>query len=69
MILPVTTVQRGDVKDASYKPINERDQENYDMYDPELFAEAPVSVQLVGRNLQEESLLAIAMAVDAAIKK
>ncbi len=68
IILPVTKVQPSDTKETSYKPVNALDQETYDMYDPEKFANAPVSVQLVGRSMQEEQLLAAAMAVDQAIK-
>ncbi len=69
MILPVTSVKPEDVKDPSYKPIGPLDEETYDMYDPHTFADAPVCVQLVGRNLQEENLMAVAMAVDKAIKQ
>lgn len=68
MILPVTSVKPEDAKDTSYQPVNSLDQETYDMYDPEKFADAPVCVQLVGRNLQEEQLMAVAMAVDKAVK-
>lgn len=39
------------------------------MYDPQKYADAPVCVQVVGRNLQEEKLLAVARAVDQAIKR
>lgn len=68
MILPVTSVKSSDIKDASYRPVNSRDKENYDMYEPNRYIDAPVCVQLVGRNLQEEKLLAVATAVDRAIK-
>jgi amidase len=61
-------VRASDVKDHSYKPINELDQETYDIYDPTLFEGAPVCVQLIGRSMLEEQLLAVAMAVDMAVK-
>ena len=67
--MPVTNVKAEDVKDASYKPAEGIDQENYEMYDPQKFADAPVCVQLVGRYLQEEHLMAVGMAVDKAIKQ
>lgn len=56
-----------DVRDSRYQPINDVDRENYDMYDPELFHGMPVALQLVGRNLAEEKLLAVASLVDAAV--
>jgi amidase len=68
IILPVTKVQQSDVKDASYQPVNDLDQETYDLYDPELFDNGPVSLQLVGRSMFEEELMAVAMAVDQAVK-
>ncbi|KIW80464.1 hypothetical protein Z517_07080 [Fonsecaea pedrosoi CBS 271.37] len=68
VILPVSHVQLSDVKDTTYQPVNELDQETYDLYDPALFDGAPISLQLVGRSLCEEELLAVAMAVDRAIK-
>lgn len=67
-ILPITRAQTSDVKDTSYKPVNELDQENWDIYDPELFENAPVCLQLAGRSMQEEQLLAVAYAVDRAVK-
>lgn len=68
IILPVTKVQQSDVKDTSYRPVNDLDQETYDLYDPDLFDGAPVALQLVGRSMFEEQLLAVAMAVDQAVK-
>lgn len=69
VIIPTSQVNSKDLKDLQYEPISERDKKNFEIYDPSLFAEAPVSLQLVGRNLQEEKLLAVAMAVDQAIGK
>ncbi|EXJ79411.1 hypothetical protein A1O3_08913 [Capronia epimyces CBS 606.96] len=68
VVIPVTQVKPDDIKDAAYQPVNERDADNYDLYDPVLFDQAPVSLQLVGRILEEEQLLAVAIAVDRAIK-
>jgi Asp-tRNA(Asn)/Glu-tRNA(Gln) amidotransferase A subunit family amidase len=69
IVLPVTSVQSSiDVPNPSYQPINEIDRENHDIYDPSVFENAPVGVQLIGRSMQEEQLLAFAMAVDNAVK-
>ncbi|KAI1618724.1 amidase signature domain-containing protein [Exophiala viscosa] len=67
-ILPITRAQTSDVKDTAYKPANDLDQDNYDIYDPELFENAPVCLQLVGRSMHEEQLLSVAFAVDQAVK-
>jgi amidase len=67
-ILPVTTADKiTDRLDISYKPINELDDLTYRAYDPDLYDGAPVSVQLVGRSLTEEELLAVTEAVDRAL--
>jgi amidase len=68
IILPVGHVEPSDLPDTSYRPVNGLDRETHELYDPELFAGAPVSLQLVGRNMFEERLLATAIAVDQAIK-
>ncbi len=65
--MPVTHVKASDVKDMSYKPINELDQDTYNIYDPKLFEGAPVSLQLTGRSFCEEQLLAVAQVLDLAI--
>ena len=68
VILPVTRVDKSiDLKDETYTPVNDRDKENYDMYDPELWNETPVSLQLIGRRLAEEKLLAVASVVDSVV--
>lgn len=36
--------------------------------DPETFTNAPISVQLVGRTLEEEAIIGMAEVVDAAVK-
>ena len=59
--IPVTTVDKAiDVADRSYQPLNEIDKTIQSDYDPEIYDGAHVSVQLVGRRLQEEKMLALA---------
>ncbi|TQV98995.1 acetamidase [Cordyceps javanica] len=68
VVFPVTSVDASkDTKDLNYKPINEQDQFIYDLYDPELFAGAPVGLQIVGRRLQEEKVLAALELVEQAM--
>ena len=49
-----------DVVDKSFKPISEHDRDIQEDYDPEMYHDAHVAVQLVGRRLQEEKVLALA---------
>jgi amidase len=65
--MAVTHVKASDVKDMSYKPINELDQDTDNIYDPKLFEGAPVSLQLTGRSFCEEQLLAVAQVLDLTI--
>ncbi|KAK6365144.1 hypothetical protein LTS17_011622 [Exophiala oligosperma] len=65
VIIPVGFVDKtGDTKDMNYDPVNEIDKEHYELYDPELWHNAPISLQLVGKQFEDEHLLAVAAAVD-----
>ncbi|KAH7381371.1 amidase signature domain-containing protein [Phaeosphaeria sp. MPI-PUGE-AT-0046c] len=64
--VPVTKVDKGvDGKDSEYKALDKRDQQIQDDYDPEIYDGSHVSVQIVGRRLQEEKMLAIAAYVES----
>ncbi|MCJ1309737.1 Acetamidase [Agyrium rufum] len=68
-VVPVTTVDKSiDKRDESFKPINTQDEDTYKNWDPEVFDGAHVSVQLVGRRLQEEKVLALAEYVGETLK-
>lgn len=56
-----------DVVNQSFKPVSEQDRDTQDDYDPELYHGAHVAVQLVGRRLQEEKVLALSEYVRRAI--
>ncbi|KAL8681956.1 MAG: hypothetical protein Q9186_001964 [Xanthomendoza sp. 1 TL-2023] len=59
--LPVTTVYKNvDTMDpSSFKPLNSLDRKVMATYDPEIYDGAHVGVQLMGRRLQEEKVLAV----------
>ncbi|KAJ9626890.1 hypothetical protein H2203_003346 [Taxawa tesnikishii (nom. ined.)] len=60
-VVPVTNVDKNvDKADADFKPIDDTDKQTQESYDPEIYDGAHVSVQLVGRRLQEEKMLALA---------
>ena len=66
--LPVTNVDKKvDVVSKSFKPVSEQDKDTQEDYDPEIYDGAHVAVQLVGRRLQEEKVLALAEYVGGAI--
>ncbi|OAF99867.1 amidase [Paraphaeosphaeria sporulosa] len=70
VVVPVTEVKRDvDVVDANYVPLGERDRKSHESYDPEIYDGAHVSVQLVGRRLEEEKMLAIAEYVGKVVGK
>ncbi|GAM89787.1 hypothetical protein ANO11243_078260 [Dothideomycetidae sp. 11243] len=60
-VVPVLKADKAlDVVDASYKPVNDDDRKTFEGYSPEIYHGAHVAVQLVGRRLQEEKVLALA---------
>lgn len=69
VVVPVTRVDKNvDKVDEDFKPLNDVDKQSHDAYDPEIYDKAKVSVQIVGRRLQEEKMLAIADVATAALK-
>lgn len=61
VVVPVTIADKNvDTYAADYKPISDHDKEAFQDYDAEVYDGAHVSIQLVGRRLQEEKMLAIA---------
>ncbi|CAL1717065.1 unnamed protein product [Somion occarium] len=68
-VFPVTKVDPStDVKKPAHAFLSDRDKANYEMYDPKVFANAPVGLQLVGRTQEEEAVIAMTEIVDAALK-
>ncbi|EME50048.1 hypothetical protein DOTSEDRAFT_59191 [Dothistroma septosporum NZE10] len=47
----------GDEVEKDYRPRNEQDKYNYELYAPEKYADAPISLQLVGRRYEDEKLI------------
>lgn len=67
-MFPVTTVDPAvDVKDGGYVPKNDEDRFVYDMYSPERYRDAPVSLQLVGRRGYDEKVIAALEEVEKAM--
>ncbi|KAL8943832.1 MAG: hypothetical protein Q9216_000825 [Gyalolechia sp. 2 TL-2023] len=67
--LPVTTADKNiDVLDPSFKPMSKSDQAIMASYDPDIYDGSHVSVQLIGRRLQEEKVLAVTEYVAGVLK-
>jgi amidase len=61
VVVPVTNANKKiDMKEEGYKALDEQDKIIQDDYDPEIYDGAHVSLQIVGRRLQEEKMLAVA---------
>lgn len=56
-----------DVVDKNFKPVSDQDREVQETYDPEIYHGTHVALQLVGRRLQEEKVLALAEYVGGAL--
>ncbi|KAF4460276.1 hypothetical protein FALBO_12941 [Fusarium albosuccineum] len=67
VVFPVTKVDPVlDVKDVNYAPKNDQDKAIYDMYSPDTFQNAPVSLQVVGRKQEDEKVLATLVEIERA---
>lgn len=67
-MFPVTTVDPElDPVDTEYVPKNAQDSFVHNMYTPETFADAPVSLQIVGRRQEDEKVLAALIEIERAM--
>lgn len=67
-VFPVTTVDAAkDAKDEHYMPKNEKDRFCYEMYSPERYENAPVSLQIIGRRNHDEKVLAALREIEKAM--
>ncbi|KIJ21717.1 amidase [Paxillus involutus ATCC 200175] len=68
-IFPVTAVDPVlDVKESRASFVDDFDQKIHEMYHPEVFKNAPICLQLVGRTLEEEAVIAMTEIVDVVLK-
>lgn len=68
VVFPVTFVDLDkDKKDQSYKPMNDKDKWNWDLYEPEKYKDAPVSLQLVARRNFDEKVMAALAEIERAM--
>ncbi|KAM6501200.1 general amidase [Amanita muscaria] len=69
-VLPVTRVSP-ELDPKLPPPVfySDRDKQLYDFYEPDIFMNAPVSIQMVGRTQEDEAVIGIAELVDKALKE
>ncbi|KAL8841132.1 MAG: hypothetical protein Q9176_003473 [Flavoplaca citrina] len=58
LVFPVSKVDpEVDKVEEGYEPMNEKDAFNYRLYEPEVYRDAPVSLQLIGRRYEDEKVI------------
>jgi len=68
VVFPVTQVDSQlDPVDTGYMPKNKQDAFVHSMYSPEAFADAPVSLQIVGRRQEDEKVIAALVEIERAM--
>ncbi|CAF1690054.1 unnamed protein product [Adineta ricciae] len=70
-VFPVTTVDLvKDQAELDYKPRNALDRENYNLYtSPEVYANAPIGLQVVGRRFDDEKVMRCVEIIERAMGK
>ncbi|KAG5636313.1 hypothetical protein H0H81_008427 [Sphagnurus paluster] len=69
LVIPVCKVDPDvDVKKPAHAFLNKKDQSTYELYEPEIYRDAPIAIQVVGRTQEDEAVIAMAEIVDAALK-
>ncbi|KAJ7786557.1 amidase signature domain-containing protein [Mycena metata] len=70
LVVPVSKVdQAADVKQPRSEFYTDDDRENYELYNPATYENAPISIQVVGRTMEDEAVIAMSEIVDEALRK
>ncbi|OAA56131.1 Amidase [Niveomyces insectorum RCEF 264] len=68
VVFPVTTVDpEKDKKDVNYAPVTTEDKFVQELYEPDIYKDAPISLQLVSRRHFDEKLLAALVEIERAL--
>ncbi|KAJ6503296.1 general amidase [Mycena vitilis] len=68
LIIPVSKVDQADVKQLRDQFYTASDRENYELYNPATYENAPISVQVIGRTMEEEAVIAMSEIIDEALR-
>jgi amidase len=71
LAFPVSTVSMAldQLPAVPYRPRNDQDAWNWDIYNPESMDGHPVGLQIVGRKLEEEKVLGIAAVFEKLLRR
>ncbi|KAJ7040376.1 general amidase [Mycena alexandri] len=70
LVVPVSKVDQAvDVKQPRSEFYTDDDRENYELYNPATYENAPISIQVIGRTMEEEAVIAMSEIVDEALRK
>ncbi|KAJ6575357.1 general amidase [Mycena capillaripes] len=69
LVIPVSKVDQSlDVKQPRDKFYTTDDRENYEGYNPATYENAPITIQVIGRTMEEEAVMAMSEIVDEALR-
>ncbi|KAF7339266.1 Amidase domain-containing protein [Mycena sanguinolenta] len=69
LVIPVSKVDQAlDVKQPRVEFYTPEDRKIYELYDPAMCENAPIGIQVIGRTMEEEAVLAMSAIVDEALK-
>ncbi|KAK2750126.1 hypothetical protein FQN57_004621 [Myotisia sp. PD_48] len=66
-VIPAGNVVQDDKYPANYVPVNALDQENFELYNPELYRGLPVALQIVAKTMQDEKVMEATRRIDAVL--
>ncbi|KAH8926304.1 amidase [Atractiella rhizophila] len=67
-VFPVTRTNSSiDVVNSSFVPLNEADATNQALYEPTVYENAPVGLQIIGQRLEEEKVVALLQVISKAL--
>lgn len=70
LVIPVSKVDPSvDKKRAPHVFLGQVDKDHYEIYTPEVYENAPIAVQVVGRTLEEEAVIGMSEIVDGALRE
>jgi len=70
LVIPVSKVDQAlDVQQPRHEFYTKEDQANYEGYNPATYENAPISIQVVARTMEEEAVIAMSEVVDEALRR
>ncbi|APA08949.1 hypothetical protein sscle_04g037190 [Sclerotinia sclerotiorum 1980 UF-70] len=67
LVIPITHADKHMDELHAYVPVSEKDSRNWTAYDAEIYDDAPVGIQIVGRVCEEEKIIGVAEVVEGVL--